>query len=201
MNDDTTNHDRTPAAIEDMLADLELTGAEAEGLRALLGDVAGLASEVPEPSQNVRALLGGAVPLRSRRRLAAVAAVAGALALGGVSAAAAANRLPSHVQEVVADATGGVVPHPVKPTDPPNDAPGRDKPDQPDRPTNAPDDAPGQIQKSTKPDPSDPGPARPADPGSHGRAHNEANDRGAEQFEDDDDDEDGPGRRANDKSD
>ena len=185
MNDNTTNHDRAPAAIEDMLADLGLRSAEIEQLRELLGEVAGLASETPEPSDDVRALLGGAAPFRSHRRLVVVAAVAGAVALGGVSAAAAANRLPSHVQEVVADATGGVVPHPVKPTDAPTDAPGHDTAD---KPTNPPDDAPGQIQKSTKPDPSEPGPAHPEDPGSHGRAHNEANDNGARKFDDDDDD-------------
>jgi len=177
------NDNATPSATEDMLADLGVDDAGADQLRALLAEVADLAHEVPAPSDDVRALLGGATPLRSRRRMAIVAAAAGALTLGGVSAAAATNRLPEQVQEVVADATGGVVPHPVKPvkpTNPPYDAPGhiRNKPKataKPEdttspKPANA--EAPGQIQKLTKPDPTAPGPAHPADPGSHGRAHN-----------------------------
>ncbi len=174
---------RSPNTTEDMLAELGLSGVQTERLRELLVEVADLAHEVPEPSEDVRALLSGAIPLRSRRRAAIVAAAAGALALGGVSAAAAANRLPSPVQEVVADATGGVVPHPVKPTNPPFDAPGHvankpkttpsPKPDATPTPLNT--TAPGQIQKSTKPEPTAPGPAHPADPGSHGRAHNTTN--------------------------
>jgi hypothetical protein len=171
------NMNKTMHATDDMLADLDLRGSEADALRGLLGDVAGLANEVPTPSDDVRALLGGAVPLRSRRRAVFVSAAAATLALGGVSAAAAANRLPDRVQEVVADATGGAVPHPIKPTNPPSDAPGHvfdktPKPDESDKPDPQNSSAPGQIQKLTKPDPTAPGPAHPADPGSHGRAHN-----------------------------
>jgi hypothetical protein len=169
-------------AVDDMLADLDLTTDEAGRVRAALNDVAALANEIPEPSEDVRALLGGAIPLRRRRRTPYVAAVAVALALGGVSAAAAANRLPDPIQKIVADTADGVlpinVPHPVKPTNPPYDAPGhvRNKPKapkpgnsvtpQPAHPT-----PPGQVQKATKPDPKAPGPAKPADPGSFGRAH------------------------------
>jgi hypothetical protein len=158
-----------------MLADLELGAADTAAVRAVLDDVAALAMEVPAPSAEVRALLGGAVPFRRRRHAAVVTAAAAALALGGVSAAAAANRLPDPVQEIVADATEGLpvqVPHPVKPANPPYDAPGHvtHKPKEP-KPAAA-TTAPGQVQKSTKPDPTAPGPARPADPGSHGRAHN-----------------------------
>jgi hypothetical protein len=177
------NDNASPSATEDMLADLGVSSTETDALRAILGEVAGLAHEVPEPSEEVRALLGGAIALRSRRRLGAVAAVVGALALGGASAAAAANQLPDPVQEVVANATGGVVPHPVKPTSPPSDAPGHatkstatptpkataTKTPKPSNTT-----APGQLQKQTKPDPTAPGPARPSDPGSHGREHHEA---------------------------
>ena len=175
MNEESMNDNTSPDVRDDMLADLGVTGVEADQLRALLGEVAGLAHEVPAPADNVRALLGGATPLRPRHRAAIASAVIGALAFSGVSAAAAANRLPDAVQEVVADATGGVVPHPVKPTNPPDDAPGHvfkqnDGDDNDDSENSEP---PGQIQKSTKPDPSDPGPARPADPGSHGRAHND----------------------------
>lgn len=163
------------SAVDDMLADLQLDAADDAAMRDVLHKIGALANEVPEPSPDVQALLGGAVPLRSRRRAVVVAAAAGALALGGVSAAAAANRLPDPLQEIVADAAEGVlpvdVPHPVKPVKPPYDAPGhvRNDPKAP-KPTNT--TAPGQIQKSTKPDPKASGPARPADPGSHGRAHN-----------------------------
>lgn len=176
------NDNESHSATEDMLADLGVSTTEANALRAILSEVAGLANEVPEPSDEVRALLGGAIPLRSRRRLGAVAVVVGALALGGASAAAAANQLPDPVQEVVANATGGVVPHPVKPTNPPADAPGHvTEPTATPTPTAAPTKtpkpenttAPGQLQKQTKPDPTAPGPARPSDPGSHGRAHHE----------------------------
>lgn len=186
MNTEKMGDKASPSATEDMLADLGVSGAHADQLRALLGDVAGLAHEVPEPSDDVRALLGGSVPLRARRRTVIVAAAVGALALGGVSAAAATNRLPDRVQEIAADATRGVVPHPVKPSDPPNDAPGHivNKPKPTKTPKPKPKDskaprplnttAPGQIQKLTKPDPAAVGPAHPADPGSHGRAHNDA---------------------------
>lgn len=191
------NDNESPSATEDMLADLGVSSTEAAALRAILGEVAGLAHEVPEPSDEVRALLGGAIPLRSRRRMCAVAAVVGALALGGASAAAAANQLPSPVQEVVANATGGVVPHPAKPTvhrerevPPPNaDAPGHaNKPTATPTPKTVPTKtpkpanttAPGQLQKQTKPDPTAPGPARPADPGSHGREHHESGLDGAD---------------------
>jgi hypothetical protein len=187
MNDSTS-----PNATEDMLADVGVGGAESDQLRALLGEVAGLAHEVPEPSDDVRALLGGAIPLRPHRRAVIVAAAVGALALGGVSAAAAANRLPEPVQEVVADATGGVVPHPVKPTNPPYDAPGHifnkpkatktPKPDATKTPKPLNTTAPGQIQKLTKPEPTASGPAHPADPGSHGRAHSETNVNGADKL-------------------
>ena len=204
------NSNESPNATEDMLAELGVSGVEAEEFRALLGEVAGLAHELPEPSDDVRALLGGAIPLRPHRRLGLVAAAVGALAFGGVSAAAATNRLPDPVQQVVADATRGVVPHPVKPTNPPYDAPGHviNKPKataapQPTRtPTPLNTTAPGQIQKQTKPDPTAPGPARPADPGSHGRAHNETKTNGTgtpkpektEHVEsDNDDDGDNPG--------
>jgi hypothetical protein len=183
------NDNESPSATEDMLADLGVSSTEAAALRAILGEVAGMAHEVPEPSDEVRALLGGAIPLRSRRRMGAVAAVVGALALGGASAAAAANQLPGPVQEVVANATGGVVPHPVKPTNPPSDAPGHaNKPTAPPTPKTVPTKtpkpanttAPGQLQKQTKPDPTAPGPARPADPGSHGREHHESGLDGAD---------------------
>jgi len=198
MNDNT----RTNAS-EDMLADLGVSGADADQLRALLGEVAGLAHEAPEPSDDVRALLAGAIPLRPRRRMVIVAAAAGALALSGVSAAAATNRLPDRVQEVVADATGGVIPHPVKPTNPPVDAPGHvlnkpkatktPKPDHTKTPKPLNTEAPGQIQKSTKPDPTATGPAHPADPGSHGRAHNADNADSPDTSDDDGDNDDGSG--------
>ena len=192
-NNTGKNDDPTQNATEDMLADLGLSGTDADQLRALLGDVAGLANEVPEPSDEVRALLGGAIPLRPRRHAVFVAAAAGALALGGVSAAAATNRLPDRVQEVVADATRGVVPHPVKPTNPPFDAPGHvNKPKATKTPKPEADktpntDAPGQIQKSTKPEPTAPGPAHPADPGSHGRAHNPDKSSSSDNADNDDD--------------
>ena len=184
------NGDTPPNATEDMLADLGVSGRDADQLRALLSEVAGLAHEVPEPSDDVRALLGGASPLRPRRHLVFLAAAAGALAFGGVSAAAAANRLPDRVQEVFADATGGVVPHPVKPTNPPYDAPGHvlNKPKTPAPHNSA---APGQVQKLTKPDPTAPGPARPADPGFHGRTHN------PDKSDNNDDDPRGGSNRAN----
>lgn len=168
---------KPPRAPEDMLDDLGVSGARADQIRALLAEIAGLAHEVPEPSDDVRALLDGAMPLRSHRRAAIVAAAVGALALGGVSAAAATNRLPDPVQEVAADATGGVVPHP-------DNAPGHvnkpkatkmPKPDVTRKPKPLNPAAPGQVQKLNKPDQSAPGPARPADPGSHGRTHNEGN--------------------------
>lgn len=169
-------HDAPRSAVDDMLADLGVGEVEAHQLRGVLGQVAGLANEVPEPSDEVRALLDGAVPLSRRRHRVLLAAAAGALAFGGVSAAAATNRLPDPIQEIAANAADGVlpvdIPHPVKPVDPPTDAPGHVK-DHDDKN----DDAPGQIQKDTKPDPTAPGPAHPADPGSHGRAHHpDAND-------------------------
>jgi len=157
-----------------MLADLGVGGAEADQLRALLREVAGLANEVPEPSDDVRALLAGAIPLHRRSRTVWIAAAVGALALGGVSAAAAANRLPEPVQEVVADATGGVVPHPVKPAGAPHDTPGHGfiKPKATHKHSST---VPGQIQKSIKPGPAAPGSGHPTNPGSHGRAHRESN--------------------------
>jgi hypothetical protein len=168
-----------PNAMDDMLADLGVSTRDTATVRSVLNDIAALAGDAPEPSPEVRVLLSGAAPLRPRHRAAFVAAAAGALALGGVSAAAAANRLPDPIQEIVANATEGVlpvsVPHPVKPANPPYDAPGhvRNKPKAPKpTPSTSNTDAPGQIQKATKPDPSAPGPARPADPGSHGRARN-----------------------------
>lgn len=187
VNDETMNDKEPPTATEDMLADLGVSGAQADQIRALLAEVAGLAHEVPEPSDDVRALLGGAMPLRSRRR-AAIVAVVGALALGGVSAAAATNRLPDPVQEVAADATGGFVPHPikpvkpVKPTSPAHDAPGHldkstatrpPKPDDNKPPGPLKTAAPAQIQKPTKPIPVAPEPAQPAVPGSQGGARYE----------------------------
>jgi hypothetical protein len=190
-NDETVNAKAPPTATEDMLADLGVSSVQAEQVRALLGEVAGLAHEVPEPSADVRALLGGATPLRrhpraggtSRSRGTIVAAAVGALAFGGVSTAAATNRLPDPVQEVVADATGGVVPHPVKPSNPPPDAPGHvDKPKATKTAKPLSTAAPGQIQKPKKPDPAAPEPAQPADPGSHGRgAHNEDNVTGGDE--------------------
>ena len=197
MNNEKMGDKPSPRAPEDMLADLGVSGVQADQLRALLGEVAGLAHEVPEPSDDVRTLLGGAIPLRShpsaggtsRLRGTIVAAAVGALALGGVSAAAATNLLPDPVQEVAADATGGVVPHPVKPSNPPFDAPGHvdkpkatktPKPDAAKKPKPLNTAAPGQIQKLTKPDPTAPGPARPADPGSHGRQHNDDNVNGSD---------------------
>jgi hypothetical protein len=175
------NTNTSRGATEDMLADLGVSTAEAAHLRALLGQVAGLAREVPEPSDDVRALLGGAISLGRRRRTVFIAAAVGALAFGGVSAAAAANRLPEPVQEIVADATGGVVPHPVKPTIPPYDAPGHvvSKHKATKTPHTS---APGQNQKSTKPDPTAPGPAHSVGAGSHGRAHNESNIDGADKL-------------------
>ena len=214
MSNETMGDKPSTSAPEDMLADLGVRGVQADQLRALLGEVAGLANEVPEPSDDVRALLGGAIPLRSHRRAAIVAAAVGALALGGVSAAAATNRLPDPVQEVAADATGGVVPHPVKPSNPPHDAPGHvdkpkatktPKPDATKKPKPLNTAAPGQIQKLTKPDPTAPGPAHPADPGSHGRQHNEDNVNGSDKVkteatnkveaDNDDSDDDGSGSR------
>lgn len=189
MNTENMGDKPMPRAPEDMLADLGVSGVQADQLRVLLGEVAGLAHEVPEPSDDVRALLAGAIPLRSHRRAAIVAAAVGALALGGVSAAAATNRLPDPVQEIAADATGGVVPHPVKPSNPPHDAPGHvdkpkatktAKPDATKKPKPLKTAIPGQIQKLTKPDPTAPGPAHPADPGSHGRQHSEDNVNGSD---------------------
>lgn len=170
-------------AVDDMLADLDAGDDDLAAVRAVLTGIAGLASEVPEPSDDVRALLGGAIPLRSRRRVALAAVAVGALAFSGVSAAAATNRLPDPLQEIVADTADGVLPagvphpahpvHPIKPVNPPYDAPGhvRNKPKTVNEPAPANTTAPGQIQKATKPDPGAPGPAHPADPGSHGRTH------------------------------
>lgn len=171
-------------AINDMLADLELDPASEAELRSVLTDVRAQAARVPVASADVVALLKGAVPLRRSHHRLAIAAAAGALALGGASAAAATNQLPDPLQEVVANVTENLpvsAPHPkpVKPTNAPTDAPGqlKDKthgndgtPGPSDGPTDHNSDAPGQIQKATKPDPSLPGPAKPADPGSHGRA-------------------------------
>lgn len=190
---------------DDMISDLGVSDVEAEQLRGLLREVSQLADTAPEPSADVRAMLDGAVPLRARRSPARsrvlVAAAVGAVALGGVSAAAAANRLPAPIQDVVADVTAPLpvqAPRPVKPVDPPHDAPGHimNPPKAPtaddDSPTPKPlnSTAPGQIQKLTKPDPTAPGPAAPADPGSHGRLHNETN------VNDDDDETDDPGDDA-----
>ncbi|MFL6088888.1 MAG: hypothetical protein ACJ71Z_01975 [Aeromicrobium sp.] len=196
-------------AVDDMLADLDASDDDLAAVRAVLTGIAGLASEVPEPSDDVRALLGGAIPLRSHRRAAGgtsrsrgiVAAAVGAVAFSGVSAAAATNRLPDPIQEVVADAADGVLPagvphpahparprHPVTPVNPPFDAPGhvRNKPKTTHAPKPVNTTAPGQIQKATKPDPGAPGPARPADPGSHGRAHNDATESADSDATDDD---------------
>lgn len=190
MNSEKRDDEPSPRAPEDMLDDLGVSGAQADQIRALLAEVAGLAHEVPEPSDDVRALLGGAMPLRSRRRAAIVVAV-GALALGGVSAAAATNRLPDPVQEVAADATGGFVPHPIKPVKPVKPVkpanPAHDASGHVDKPTAThppkPDDnktpeplktaARAQIQKPTKPIPVVPEPAQPAVPGSQGGARYE----------------------------
>lgn len=193
MKENSMSDDTSVQTTEDMLADLGVSGAEADQLRAVLGAVAGLASDVPEPSDDVRVLLGGAIPLRPRRHLGIVAAAVGALAFGGFSAAAAANRLPDPIQEVVADVTDPLpvkAPHPVKPVNPPFDAPGHvlnkpkatktPKPEDTTTPKPLNTTAPGQIQKLTKPDPKAPGPARPADPGSHGRLHQESNVNGAD---------------------
>lgn len=192
MNENSMNNETPPNTTDDMLADLGVSGAEADRLRGVLSEVGGLASEVPEPSADVRAMLGGAIPLRPRRRSVIVVAAVGALAFGGVSAAAAANRLPDRIQEAVADVTEPLpvkAPHPVKPVDPPIDAPGHiknkpkatktPKPDDTPKPINT--SAPGQIQKLTKPDPTASGPARPADPGSHGRAHNDGQTNGPDE--------------------
>lgn len=184
MNENTMNNETPSSATDEMLADLGVSGAEADRLRGVLDEVSGLASEVPEPSAGVRAMLGGAVLMPRRRHAAVVAAAVGALAFGGVSAAAAANQLPDRIQEAVADVTAPLpvkAPHPVKPVDPPFDAPGhiknKPKPTKTPKPEDTPKPintmAPGQIQKLTKPDPNAAGPARPADPGSHGRAHND----------------------------
>lgn len=186
-----TNHEKRGVA-DDMVADLAMNSAESERLRRLLDDVAGLANEVPEPSDGVRAMLGGATPMRPRRRAGLIVAAASAVALSGVSAAAAANRLPDRVQEVVADATQPLpfkAPHPVKPVkpvNPPFDAPGqvKDKPQATKTPKPINTAAPGQVQKLTKPDPNGPGPARPADPGSHGRLHNETKVNGNDDADD-----------------
>jgi hypothetical protein len=199
------NKNIKPNAVNDMLADADLGAHEAAAVRAVLDDIAALAAEVPEPSSDVRAFLSGAVPMRSRRRGIVVAAAASALALGGVSAAAASNRLPDPIQEIVANATEGVlpvdVPHPAKPVNPPYDAPGHvrnkpkaPKPTHPATPSASNTDAPGQIQKSTKPSPAAPGPARPADPGSHGRARNaDKTDSGSDHTSDDSGDADQAG--------
>ncbi len=181
------NEHRTPcesgSQVDEMVADLELNDAETARMRGLLREIAELADETPIPSAAVRALMSGAIPLRSRRRVALVGVAVGTLTLSGVSAAAAANRLPDPIQEMVAELTAPLpvkAPHPdkpVRPVDAPNDAPGQFKdrspstPDKPDTPKKT--DAPGQVQKLTKPDPGAPGPARPADPGAHGRAHQE----------------------------
>jgi hypothetical protein len=190
-----TNDQKPRGVADDMIADLGMNDAESARLRQLLDDVAGLANEVPEPSDGVRAMLAGAAPLRPRRRAGLIVAAASAVALSGVSVAAAANRLPDPVQEVVADATQPLpfkAPHPVKPVkpaNPPLDAPGHVK-DEP-KPTKTPKPintaAPGQIQKLTKPDPNAPGPARPADPGSHGRLHHETKVNGNDADDADDD--------------
>lgn len=183
----TENEHTTPSAIDDMLADLGPAQVGDERLLSTLTDLRAQAKDVPVASPEVVALLQGATPLRanSRQRL-VFAAAAGALAFGGASAAAATNNLPDPLQEVVAKVTGAphpdehAGPKPVKPTNAPDDAPGqlKDKADHPNNGSNAQgansghdnSDAPGQIQKATKPDPSDDGPAKPADPGSHGRA-------------------------------
>ena len=166
-----------------------LPAHEADPLRNALGDIAVLA-ELPAPNASaaVLDLIHGGVRRRIVRRRMFAAAAAGALALGGTSAAAAQNALPAPAQEAIAsfadDHLPVTVPHPakpdpaqthpaspVRPTDPPIDAPGRLRND-PQGPKEAHhSEAPGQIQKRTKPVPSAPGPAAPADPGAHGRVH------------------------------
>jgi hypothetical protein len=192
------SHEDRPSsdAIEDMLADSEFGAADEAALRSALADIGSLATESPAPSAWVTQMIqgdlihggmadaptDGTTRHIARRRL-AIAATASALVLGGASAAAATNSLPESIQEAFANATNGLpvnVPHPgdhpkpVKPTSAPTDAPGqlkdKSETDATDEAQHDNSDAPGQIQKATKPDPSDPGPARPADPGSHGRA-------------------------------
>lgn len=172
-----------PSALDDMLDDLGY--ADDDQLRDALLEIRGLAKDVPIASPAVVALLQGTTPLRmpARRRV-AIAAVAGTLVFGGASAAAATNNLPEPLQAVVAKVTGAPRPHadkptssrpkPVKPTNAPDDAPGRlkGKSDRDHASGQKTDnsDVPGQVQKVTKPATSAPGPAKPADPGSHGRA-------------------------------
>ncbi|HSI25806.1 MAG TPA: hypothetical protein VK948_00220 [Aeromicrobium sp.] len=162
---------------------------DAEPLRAALADIAMLA-ELPAPAAStaVLGLIHGGVRRHIIRRRVVVAAAAGALALGGTSAAAAQNALPAPAQEAIAsfadDYLPVTVPHPaqpdpaqthpatpVRPTDPPIDAPGRLRNDPQGPKESHGSEAPGQIQKRTKPVPGAPGPATPADPGAHGRVH------------------------------
>jgi hypothetical protein len=177
------NEPTQPSALDDMLADLGFDDAGNDQLRSSLTELRASATEVPVASPDVVALLQGTTPIRRLPHGRVVVAVAaGALAFGGASAAAATNNLPDPIQEAVAKVTGAPHPDhrpeakPVKPTDAPNDAPGQltDKGDEGPESGNASRSdnsrAPGQIQKATKPDPADDGPAKPADPGSHGRA-------------------------------
>jgi hypothetical protein len=161
---------------------LDLSRPDAEQLRAALNDIAALAHATPAPTASAELidLISGLRRRTARRRAVAVAA-ASALAFGGTSVAAAeTGTLPPKVQDVVANFADEHLPvrlphadevkvKPVKPTNPPYDAPGhvRNKPKKA-KPVNSA--APGQMQKLTKPNPRLPGPARPADPGSRGKA-------------------------------
>jgi hypothetical protein len=175
------------SAIDDLISGVP--AAEADPLREALGDIAVLAQlAAPAASAPVLDLIHSGVRHRMIRRRVFVAAAAGALALGGASAAAAQNVLPAPAQEAIAsfadDHLPVTVPHPerpqpaqthpaspVRPTDPPIDVPGRLRND-PQGPKEAhPSEAPGQIQKRSKPSPAVTGPGKPVDPGAHGRAH------------------------------
>lgn len=180
------------STIDDLLSGVP--AHEADPLRAALGDLEVLA-EIPAPSASaaVLGLIHGGVRRQIIRRRVFITAAASALALGGTSAAAAQNALPAPAQEAIASFADDHLPvtvphpaqpnsaqpnsahrksaHPVRPTDPPIDAPGwlRNDPQGPKEPHHS--EAPGQLQKRTKPAPGAPGPAKPLDPGAHGRAH------------------------------
>ena len=51
MNSEKMGGKPSPRAPEDMLDDLGVSGVQADQIRALLGEVAGLAHEVPKPSE------------------------------------------------------------------------------------------------------------------------------------------------------
>lgn len=137
--------------IDDMTS--ALPDRDAQLVQEALSEIAGLAhTPAPVASAEVLDLIGGGVRRRIIRRRVIVAAAAGVLAVGGTSVAAATNSLPPKAQEAIAKFADNhlpfTVPHPkdgtssskpVKPINPPRDAPTL-VPKKPNEPTPAPTD-------------------------------------------------------------